>query len=177
MSVDLLAMYRDSVQEVFRLEAQQQYGVEQEAAQIRAFEETGTVPPDPAVEESMAVVRAAVDSGTHVHRAHVVDLPLSRYMVYELAAYAENVAAGEQVSIAVRSWHPDLASLGKDFVLFDPGTSHQALVWMHYDAEGHLTGLEFSDDPGDIARARHRRDIVMAHAVPLSEFTAQVGAG
>jgi hypothetical protein len=172
MSVDLLAMYRNATQEVFRLETQQQYGVEQEAAQIRAFEETGTVPPDPAVDESMAIVRAAVDSGTRVYRAHVVDLPLSRYMRYELAAYTENLAAGEQVSIAVRSWHRDLAALTEDFVLFDPGTSHQAVVWMRYDADGDVAALEFSDDPEDVARGRHRRDIVMAHAVPLREFTA-----
>jgi hypothetical protein len=176
MSVDLLAMYRDATHEVFRLEAQQSYGVEQEAAQIKAFEETGTVPSDPAVEESMAVVRATVNSGTRVHRAHVVGLPLSRYMRYELAAYAENLAVGEQVSIAVRSWHRDLAGLDEDFVLFDPGTSHQAVVWMRYDAGGDLAGLEFSDDPGDVARARHLRDIVLAHAIPLHEFTAHAEA-
>jgi hypothetical protein len=172
VSVDLLAMYASAGREVFRLEAQPVYDVEQEAAQIEAFEQTGEVPPDPAVEESMAVVRAAAASGTRVHRAHVVDLPLSRYLRYELAAYAENIAAGEQVSIAARSWHRDLAALTEDFVLFDPGTSGEAVVYMRYDAAGHLTGLAFSDDPAEVARARHRHDIALAHAVPLSEFTA-----
>jgi hypothetical protein len=175
--VDLLAMYRDATGEVFRLEAQPQYDVEQEAAQIKAFEDTGMVPSDPAVEESMAVVRAAVNSGTRVHRAHIVDLPLTPYLRYELAAYQENLAVGEQVSIAVRSWHPDLAMLGADFVLFDPGTDHQAVVWMRYDPEGHLTGLDLSGGPADIARARSARDLVMAHAIPLREFTALAEAG
>jgi hypothetical protein len=170
--VDLLAMYRDAKAEVFRLEAQERYDVEAEAGQIRAFEETGAVPSDPAVEESMAVVRAAVDGGTHVYRAHVVDLPLSPYMRYELAAYAENLAVGEDVSIAVRSRHPGLAALGADFVLFDPGTDGAAVVWMDYDAEGHLTGTRYSGSPADIARAVQHRDAVMAHAVPLREFTA-----
>ena len=45
------------------------------------------------------------------------------YLRYELAAYRENIDAGEEVGIAVRSWHPDLADLTEDFVLFDPGTA------------------------------------------------------
>ena len=36
------------------------------------------------------------------------DRPLSAYVRYELAVYAENVAAGEEVRIADRSAHPEL---------------------------------------------------------------------
>src|SRR5207245_5369176 len=39
-------------------------------------------------------------SGRHVGRVHVVDQPLSPYVRYELAVYAENVSAGEDVRIA-----------------------------------------------------------------------------
>jgi len=83
----------------------------------------------------------------------------------------------QPVSIAVRSWHRDLAALAEDFVLFDPGIPGQAVVYMRYDAAGHLTGLDFSDDAAEVARARRRRDIALAHAVPLSEFTALAEAG
>ena len=176
--VNLLAMYRQATREVFRLEAQQRYETEAESAQLKAFTEGRPLPSDPRVNQSMEIIRTATAAGTHLYRVHVVDLPLSSYVNYEIAAYQkENIAAGEEVSIAVRGWHPELAALTEDFVLFDPGLSGQAVVWMRYDAQGRLTGRDCSDDPADIARARHRRDVAMAHAVPLREFTALADTG
>jgi hypothetical protein len=174
---DLLAMYRQATQEVFRLEAQQRYQVDAESAQWKAFTEGRPLPSDPAVSRSMEIIRTAATAGVHIHRVHVVDLPLSPYLRYEIAAYAENTAAGERVGIAVRSWHRELAALAEDFVLFDPGTNHQAVVWMRYDAQGRVTSRDCSDDPSDVARARHRRDVAMAHAIPLHEFTALADTG
>jgi hypothetical protein len=177
VSSSLLALYRGAAREAFRLEAQQAYAVPAESAQYQAFLAGQPLPSDPAVERSMAVIREATAAGTRVHRVHVVDLPLTTYLRYEIAAYAENSAAGEHVAIAVRSWHPALAALGEDFVLFDPGTDAEAVVPMHYDAAGHLTGTSHSTDPGDVARAVRARDIAMAHAIPLHEFTALAEAG
>ena len=95
----------------------------------------------------------------------------------EMAAYRENIDAGEEVGIAVRSWHPDLAGLTEDFVLFDPGSEHQAMVWMRYDDQGQLTGRDYSDDPVDLARALRHREITLAHAVPLCEFVSLADTG
>jgi hypothetical protein len=67
---------------------------------------------------------------------HVVDVPLTPYLRYEMAAYRENLAVGEEVFIAARPWHLDLAGVMVDFVLFDPGIGRQAVVWMRYDAMG-----------------------------------------
>jgi len=177
VSINLLAMYRQATREVFRMEARQQYAVEAEAAQMEAFAEGRPLPRDPAVERSMDVIRQARAAGTRVYRVHVVDLPLTPYLRYEMAAYRENLAAGEEVFIAARSWHRDLAGITEDFVLFDPGIGRQAVVWMRYDADGRITGRECSDDPADIARARRDRDLAMAHAVPLGQFAAAVEAG
>ena len=77
-----------------------------------------------------------------IQRVHVVDLPLTAYLRYEMAAYRENIDAGEEVGIAVRSWHPDLAALTEDFVLFDHGGEDEAMVWMRYDHQGQLTGRD-----------------------------------
>jgi hypothetical protein len=52
-------------------------------------------------------------------RAHVVDHPLTPYLRFELAAYAENEQGGEQVWIADRAAHPGLAGLVEDFVIVD----------------------------------------------------------
>jgi hypothetical protein len=177
VSADLLAMYRQATREVFRLEARQQYSVEAEADQMKAFAEGRPLPRDPAVQRSMDIIRQARAAGTRIYRVHVVDLPLTPYLRYEMAAYRENLAVGEEVFITARPWHRDLAGITEDFVLFDPGTGRQAVVWMHYDVDGRVTDSERSDDPADIARARRDRDLAMAHAVPLDQFAAAVEAG
>ena len=165
----LLDLYRRAAGEVFRLEVRQEYAVPAESVQFRAFREGRPLPVDPAVEQSMQIIREAVARGARLVRAHVVDLPLSLYLRYEMAAYAENIAAGEHVCIAARSWHRDLAGLCEDFVLFD---AEGAVVFMDYDADGRLTGTRYTDDLADVGRARKIRDAVMAHAIPLPEFAA-----
>ncbi len=172
--VDLLGMYGRATLEVFRLEAQPRYAVPAESAQLRAFTEGRPLPFDPEVDRSMQVIRTAV---ARIHRVHVVDLPLTPYLRYEMAAYQENIEAGEAVSIAVRAWHPDLAALTEDFVLFDPGSDHQAMVWMRYDDRGQLTGRDYSADPADLALASRHRDVALAHAVPLREFASLADTG
>ena len=100
-----------------------------------------------------------------------------RGLRYELAAYRENIDAGEEVGIAVRRWHPDLAELTEDFVLFDPGSAHAAVVWMRYDDQGQLAGLAYSDKPADLALATGYRRAALTHAVPLREFMTLAEAG
>lgn len=163
---DLLELYDAAGEEAFRLEAQQRYAVDAEDAQFRAFTEGRPMPSDPHVDRSMQIIRAATGRGCRIRRVHVVDLPLTVYLRYELAAYRENTDAGEEVGIAVRSWHPDLADLTEDFVLFD----HAAVVWMRYDDQGQVAGLAFSDKPADVALAAGYRRTALAHAVPLREF-------
>jgi hypothetical protein len=158
-------------------QARQQYAIEAEAAQMEAFAEGRPLPRDPAVERSMEVIRQAGAAGTRVYRVHVVDLPLTPYLRYEMAAYRENLAAGEEVFIAARPWHRDRAGVMEDFVLFDPGAGRQAVVGMRYDADGRNTGRERSDAPADIARARLVRDLAMTHAVPLDQFATAAEPG
>ena len=175
--VDLLGMYGRAAWEAFRLEAQQRYVVPAEDAQFQAFTEGRPLPSDPRVYQSMQIIRTAVGRGCRIRRVHVVDLPLTVYLRYEMTAYRENVDAGEEVGIAVRSWHPDLTGLTGDFVLFDPGSEHPALVWMRYDDQGRLAGLEYSDDRADLALAARHREVALAHAVPLSEFITLAETG
>jgi len=114
------------------------------------------------------MVRSAVAAGKRVHRVHAVDLPLSDYIRYELAVYPENVAAGEDVRIAVRSAHPGLKELDTDFWLFDAETSKPVVVWFRYTPDGQVISRDLSDDTGDIRRARAQRDLALPHAMPLS---------
>jgi hypothetical protein len=175
--VDLLGMYSRVAEEAFRLEAQQRYAVPAEDEQFRAFTEGRPVPSDPRVNRSMQIIREATARGCRIRRVHVVDLPLTAYLRYEMAAYRENIDAGEEVGIAVRRWHPDLAGLAEDFVLFDPEGPHPDVVWMRYDDQGQLAGLAYSDKPADLALAASYRETALAHAVPLRDFQALAEAG
>jgi len=94
--VNPLDMYSRASEEAFRLEAQQRYAVPAEDEQFRAFTEGRPMPSDPRVNRSMQIIRAATARGCRIRRVHVVDLPLTVYLRYELAAYRENTDVGER---------------------------------------------------------------------------------
>ncbi len=135
------------------------------------------LPPRPGKTESMRMIRDAVTAGKRVHRVHVVDLPLSDYIRYELAVYPENIAAGEDVRIARRSAHPGLECLDTDFWLFDAETDRPAVVWFRYTPDGQILSRDYSSDPCDVRRAREQRDLAIANSLSLSEFMALPAAG
>ncbi len=171
---DLFATFRESA---FRLETLQHYVLAEDEPRRRAFKEGRPLPPRPGKTESMQMVRDAVAAGKRVHRVHLVDLPLSDYVRYELAVYPENIEAGEDVRIALRTAHPDLSDLGTDFWLFDAETSGSAVVWFRYTPAGQIINRDYSDDPNDIHLARHHRDLATAHSLPLSEFISRHATG
>jgi hypothetical protein len=166
---DLFETFGESA---FRLETLQYYELAEDEPRRQAFREGRPMPPRPGKTESMRLVRNAVASGRRVHRVHVVDLPLSEYIRYELAMYPENIAAGEDVRIARRGDHPDLRSLDTDFWLFDAETEKPAVIWFRYAPDGRILSRDYGDSAGDISRAREQRDLALAHSLPLTEFMA-----
>jgi len=62
-----------------------------------------------------------------------VEHPLSEYLCYEIEGYVES-ATGEEISIADRAAHPDLATLGTDFWLFDAESVRAFAILMLYAA-------------------------------------------
>jgi hypothetical protein len=163
-------LYENSERSVFRLEALNVYDVEAEAEERRAFEAGLPFPEVPEMEECMEGNRKLVARGVKLQRLHVVDFPLTPYLRFELAAYDMNVESGEEILVADRAWHPDLAELTQDFALFDAETTHPCAVWMHYDASGKPGEYDYTEDPADVAQCIRLRDIALAHAVPLEEF-------
>jgi hypothetical protein len=165
-------LHENAERSVFRLEALNVYDVEAEAEEIRAFEAGLPFPEVPEMERSMDLFRRLVARGVKLQRLHVVDFPLTPYLRYELATYDSNVEAGEEILLADRAWHPDLAELTEDFALFDAETTHPSAVWMHYDASGKPGEYDYTEDPADVARCIRLRDIALAHALPLEKFRA-----
>ena len=171
---ELFETFRESA---FRLETLQHYVLGEDEPRRQAFREGRPLPPRPGKTESMRLVREAVAAGKRVHRVHVVDLPLSEYIRYELAVYPENIAAGEDVRITCRNAHPDLNDLGTDFWLFDAETAEPSVVWFRYTPGGEILSRDYSDDPTEVQRARGQRDLALAHSLALSDFMALPTAG
>lgn len=157
----------------FRLETLQRYAVPEEDERLRAFRE-GTPRPERSVRTSPWLRRIAgtTAAGKMWRRVHVVQHPLSEYLRYETVGYVESAAAGEEIGIADRAAHPDLATLGPDFWLFDAESDHAFAILMHYDQDGHLLDFEHTIDPGTLERCRAQRDLALLHAVGLNTYLA-----
>ncbi len=162
---DLRELFEGATHSVFRLETLPVYEVGEDIERQRAFAAEGCLPPPSP--DRMAFIRRMRERTERVawSRVHVVDQPLTAYLRYELAAYAENEQGGEQVWIAERAAHPGLADLTEDFVLVDD----EAGVWFRYDELGRLLGYE-RVAPEDLGRCRQQRDLALAHAVRLGEY-------
>jgi hypothetical protein len=118
----------------------------------------------------MALIEGAVREGKMLSAVHVVERPLSSYLEYELATYPENVAAGQEIRIADRGQHPELAELTGDFWLMDDDTDRPFVLLMDYEPDGQFAGMRRTEDPAVIAECRRKRDLAVACSVPLEEF-------
>lgn len=172
---DLKQLYHSARSEIFRLEAQPYYLVAGEAERIAAFEAGRPLPMRPAKARWLEEVGTFRARGVHVHRVHIIDPPIGRYLRYEIeGAYPENVAAGEGVRITPRTADQDLENLRRDFVLIDPFGPRPAVVWFDYDQDGRLTGYELATDGTTIAACAHAREVALANSLSLEAFAERV---
>lgn len=151
----------------FRLETLAQYLVEEEAEEFAGFQAGRPLPRrTPENDEWLRMIAEDTAAGKRWCRVHVVEQPLTPYLRYELACYPDSVAAGEEVYIADRDAHPELAALGReDFWLFDG----RVVVLMRYDEQGHWLGAEYAAD-AELDEYRRRRDLALQHAMSLDDY-------
>ncbi|MGH3925415.1 MAG: DUF6879 family protein [Pseudonocardiaceae bacterium] len=172
MNLDELTRLFDAIRaSVFRLETLDRYTVPSEAEALADF--LAGRPRLPRTPENSPWVRRIADdvaAGRRVYRVHLISHPLSHYLRFELSGYAETAAVGQEAFIADRDAHPDLAELTEDFWLFDDAT----VAVMRYDDEGHFLGADLAPEEL-LDEYRRRRDLALAHAVPLDEYLATVG--
>lgn len=166
---ELWDAFRSFTHEAVRVETLQHYVVPGDEDRQQAFHDGRPLPQRPAKQASVELIAEAVRAGKRIWRIHLVEMPLSDYVRYELAAYAENVAAGEGVWIADRATHPELNDLRHDFVIFDQGTDHASVIWYDYDPDGRLRGWRRGTSD-DIAICTHQLESARRHAVPLADF-------
>jgi len=170
--------YATFTHSAFRLETLPQYLVESEREEFAAFLRGEPVPVPSTVETSpwFRQMAAGTKAGKRWHRVHVVERPLSDYLRWEIAAYSENVLAGEDIRIADLGDHPELRAFTEDFWLFDAETDHPSVTLMRYDAEGHPLVHWRTRDPEIVAECIRQRDLALAASVSLEEFRASLSA-
>jgi hypothetical protein len=166
-------LYRTCRISACRLEAQQSYARRGGDERQRAFEAGEPLPPPRQAKlDDLRLISQLRQAGRKVGRVHIVDRPLTPYVRYELAVYAENVAAGEDVRIADRSLHPELSALTTDFAIFDSETQQPAVILFDYDSEGFLLGYRHADDGETAERCREQYRFALSRSLSLSVFTA-----
>jgi hypothetical protein len=174
-SSEQTALWQRCHRSAWRLETREVYDVPEEAEELARFRRGEPV--DSASDEWVQHVTAATTAGKHLGRVHVIDRPLAdydrdSYLRFETEFYWLSVPAGEDVRIAVRSQHPELQRLRRDFWLFDAETSQPFATLMRYDDHGRFlcAGLaEPASDPEVIAACLADRDLAMRLAVPLGQ--------
>ena len=177
MAGDLASCFDRFRFSAFRLETLSAYDAPAEAERIAAFRE-GRPMPERSVRTSpwLRNVAETTAAGKRWSRIHVVDHPLSDYVRFELATYRESEAAGEVIRIAERRADPALASLRRDFWLFDAETDRPFAALMDYDDVGGYLGADVSRDPAAVAACAAARDLAHRHSVPFAVFMARLEA-
>lgn len=174
MTAGFDALFDAFTHSAYRLEALPSYAVSEEDESYRAFRK-GTPRPERSVRTSPWMRRIAITTaaGKSWSRTRVIDTPLTDYQRWQIPAYLESQAVGEQISIVYRS---DLeVAPPSDFWLFDDSTDQPRAAMMDYSPDGAFLGYTMVRDEESIAVLRRRREIINAMSIPLAEFISLAG--
>lgn len=161
------ALFDAARESVFRLETRQTYAIPADDVELIAFR-TGAPRPERSVRTSPWLRRIAVTTANGVSwsRVRVVEHPLTEYTRFELVAFVESQAAGEQVRLT------DNAAPTEDFWLIDGRTNLPVGVWMRYDEHGNLLARERVTDRSMLASLADVQDSTWEAATPLNVWLA-----
>jgi hypothetical protein len=151
--------------EAFRLELRDYYDSPVSRQALARFLAGEPVAQEPR-EHWLRMVRAVTGEGRTVARVHVIG-ELTDYLRYELACYDQNAAAGERIAILPAGRAASLDLPADDFWLFDGTTA----AVMRYSPEGKLQHADLITDPDFTAACRRWRDVAMANAIALTDYS------
>jgi hypothetical protein len=159
-------LFQDVRSSWFRLETLPAYDVQYEAEEFATFQATGAIDPTPGPWQQM--ISDHVAHGRRLQRVHVVREPLSDYLRYELAVYARNAEAGEEIRllpVTGDDWPQRVPERG-DYWLFDD----ERLWTMRDDSAGRFVAAEEVPEPPAVESARSLRDWSLDHSHPLADY-------
>lgn len=108
------------------------------------------------------------DSKTKKTRIHIVELPLSQYLEYEIEFYKRvNIPkVGEEIYLVDKNLLSHLEIPDGDFNMFDK----KAVVKNIYSEKGLMTHAELYGEGDNIEKFLFLRDELMRFSLPLGEF-------
>lgn len=154
--------------EAFRLEVLQAYG---EPSEHKAFDMflSGRPPGREFIADWCDMVSAHRESGKSMSRVHLVNLPLSDYMKFEIeCAYKYTQEAGERIYLLDSSQVPaeQASCLQEDFWLYDD----ERVMVQEYTPEGRLEHARLTDEPQLVSHYISVKAYVLGIAEPVSSF-------
>jgi hypothetical protein len=161
----------------FRLETLRAYAARGEEDRVRTFRRGLPLPERPApASRSLRRIAATTAAGKSWHRVRVLDRPLSEEECHRLLGYRECAEADEVIRIADRSSCPALATLARDFWLFDADTARPFAALMNHNHAGEYLGAAVTTEPAVIMACVTARNLAQQHSVPLGAYLAQLQA-
>ena len=152
----------------FRLEALQAYNIPDERPLIDLFDRGAEQPEWHRLRPWTEQVRGLIAAGRTMSRVHIVNMPLSSYLEFEINwGYTSNAAAGEQIFL--RSDSLGIEAF-EDFWLIDDKT----VIQMRYAADGSWLGAELIDSPELVLPYREAMHVALDGATPLEQFLTQI---
>lgn len=162
---ELYRLYEGIRERSVRWEGLQTYRVPWEKERIAAWERGEPPPPSEELDRSQMVSQRAIESGRLHVRVRGLRRPATDYTRRQFAvAYPENAASGEPTVVVDLDEYPEFNG-NEDFVVFD----RDAVMWYRYNADFHLLGYDYSDDPAEVADRAALLDRMLAVAVPFTE--------
>jgi hypothetical protein len=160
--MDFYGCLKSAKKETFRLEMRDEYRVKEEDRELEIWRNTGKFEPGEGGKQWARDLEALRARGVITHRVHVVTVPLSDYLRFEIAAYAEDVNYIERDDYAgiKKPFEP------QEFWLID----EKHLFIVKYDQEGHWLGNNYTDDAKIVERHAMMKDLLISKALPLEEF-------
>lgn len=161
-------MFHSFKHSAYRLETLQAYAEPSESSPFRQYLH-GIMPDESFSAEWCQMVTGHIQAGRTMRRVHVVDLPLSDYMRFEIeCCYALTGPAGEDIRLLDRAKLPiELSKIAlDDFWFFDGST----VMVNDYDQEGALYQARISSVPKVVEYYASIDKKIWDLGVPFSEF-------
>jgi hypothetical protein len=155
---------------VWRWEGRQSYAIPSDEPSLVAFRD-GTPRPGRSVRTSPWLARIATSTaaGKLWRRVRPVTEPLSEYVQWELLAYVESQAAGEEIRVLP----VDGMTGPEDVWVFDGDTTNDRYaIVMHYDADGSPLRFELVTGEGRVRNYLTMVGGLFDDALPLNAYLA-----
>jgi hypothetical protein len=167
---DLLDLCRSFERSAFRLETLDRYSVSEEDEDYQRWSRGEAPLPIEGHTWFDGVIRTGTSAGKHWQRAHVLRLPLTDYLRFELEyEYTRLEQAGDHCHILEVPDGNPLPVPAVDFWLFDDTLA----VRMDYDPEGHLLACEQITDAATVGEFLRTRDTALSLAVPFPAWLTE----